>query len=61
VSAVAEGQAQHGIPWLQCGQIDGRVGIDARMGLDVDVLRTEQRPGPLDSRALDLIGRVTAG
>jgi len=31
------------------------------MGLDVDVLRTEQRPGPLDSRALDLIGRVTAG
>ena len=56
VSPMAQRHAQDGVARLQRGQIDGRVGINPRMGLDVGVFRPEQRFGPLDSQPLYCVG-----
>ena len=50
VAAVVEAQAEDRVARLEQGEVDGDVGVGARVRLHVGVLGAEQRLGPLDWR-----------
>ncbi|MNM14001.1 hypothetical protein D3C81_242030 [compost metagenome] len=55
VPAVGQAHAQQGIAGLQQRQVDRRVGLRARVRLDVGVTGAEQCLGPVDGQLLDHI------
>jgi hypothetical protein len=60
VAAVRQGQAEDGVAGLQEGQIDGKVGRRAGVGLDVGVLGPEERFRPVDGEFLDFVDPLLA-
>ena len=60
VAALVEAQAEHGVARLEQGQVDGHVGVGARVRLHVGVLGAEQRLGPLAGELLDLVDDLVA-
>ena len=52
MAPVGEAHPEDRVPGLEHGEIDGHVGLNARMGLDVGVLRPEKLFAPLDGEAL---------
>ncbi len=60
VPAVCKGEAHDRVAWLQQGVVDGRVGLRARMRLDVGVLGAEQRLGAVDRQLLGDVDPLAA-
>src|SRR5258705_13990552 len=53
MAPVGEIRAEHGVAGLEQGEVDGHVGLGARVGLDVDVLGAEELLGARDRQVLD--------
>ena len=60
MAAVREVHAEHGVARLEQREVDGHVGLRARMRLDVGVLGAEERFRARDGRALDDIDELAA-
>ncbi|MNN20665.1 hypothetical protein D3C81_1339560 [compost metagenome] len=60
VAAVGQAHAQQGVASLQQGQVDRRVGLGARVWLDVGITGTEQLLGAVDGQLLDHIDMLAA-
>jgi hypothetical protein len=58
VAALVEPQPEHGVTGLEQAEIDGHVGVGARVGLHVGVLGAEQRLGSLAGQLLDLVDNL---
>ncbi len=58
--AVGEVHAQDRVPRLQDGEVDGHVGLGARVRLDVRVVGPEELLGPLDGERLDDVDELAA-
>ena len=58
--AVVQVHAQHSVPGLAQGHIDGVIGLGAGVGLDVGKFRPEQLAGPLNGQVFRHIHAMTA-
>ncbi len=57
---VGEVHPEDRVPRLKHGEIDGHVGLNARMGLDVCVLRPEELLAPLDGQPLHDVDKLAS-
>ena len=60
MAAVRELHAHHGVAGLQEGEVDGRVRLAAAVGLDVRVLRAEERLRPVAGEVLHHVDHLAA-
>ena len=60
VSAVGQVEAQHDVARLQSGEIDGRVGLGAGVGLDVGVLGAEDLLEPVSGEVFGHVDELAA-
>src|SRR6266496_1956536 len=60
VTTMRKVHAQHGVPRLERGHVDGHVCGSTRMGLHVGVFRAKQFFGAVDGQLLDLVGELAA-